>query len=67
VLLNWCAFSGETKSRLAARFAQTCRPGTRFIAIVHPVEGERFRTLSTHTTLFTWGFEKVFVQELTAA
>ncbi len=67
VLLNWCAFSDETKERLTARLLETARPGTRLIAVTHPAQGERFRTISTHTTLFSWGFEKVFVQELSSA
>ncbi|HEY8208608.1 MAG TPA: class I SAM-dependent methyltransferase [Myxococcaceae bacterium] len=64
VLLNWCAFSDETKARVTARVLETARPGTRIIAITHPAEGPRFRTISTHTTLFSWGFEQVFVQEM---
>lgn len=66
VLLNWCAFSDETKSRLTARLLETCKPGTRIIAVTRPVESPRARTISTHTTLFSWGLEKVFVQELSA-
>ncbi|HVE87724.1 MAG TPA: class I SAM-dependent methyltransferase [Myxococcales bacterium] len=66
VLLNWCAFSDETKARVTARLLETCRPGTRFIAVTRAIQGERFRLLSTHTTLFSWGLEKVFIQELSA-
>src|SRR5207237_10896372 len=66
VLLNWCAFSDETKARVTARLLETCRPGTRIIAVTQPVEGARWRTISTHTTLFSWGLERVFVQELLA-
>lgn len=67
VLLNWCAFSDETKVRLTERLLETARPGTRIIAVTRPAEGRRFRTISRHTTLFSWGFERVFVQELTSA
>ena len=65
VLLNWCAFSDETRARVTARLLETCRPGTRLIAVTQAAGGDRFRTLSRHTTLFSWGFEQVFVQELT--
>ena len=64
VLLNWCAFSDETKARVTARLLQTCRPGTRLLAVTHPAEGDRLRTLSRHTTLFSWGLETVTIQEL---
>jgi len=64
VLLNWCAYSEETRRKVTSRLLQTCRPGTRFVAITRPVEGPGVRTLSRHTGLFTWGFERIFVQEL---
>jgi hypothetical protein len=66
VLLNWCAFTPETQVRLTERFKATCRPGTRFIAVTRPVEDPAFQPVSRHLTLFSWGFERVTVQELRA-
>lgn len=66
VLLNWCAFSAEMQAKLTERFKATCRPGTRFIAVSRPVEDPAFHPVSRHLTLFSWGFERVVVQELRA-
>lgn len=62
VFVNWTAFSPTTKQRLAERFRQ-CPPGTRIITVTRPIEGDGFKVRSRHLQLFTWGVERVWIQE----
>jgi SAM-dependent methyltransferase len=63
VFLNWCAFSDETKKRIIERLA-ALPEGTRAIAVTRPIEDPRFRAVSRHRCLFTWGTERAWVHEL---
>ncbi|WP_223642097.1 class I SAM-dependent methyltransferase [Corallococcus sp. EGB] len=62
IFCNWVAFSPETKARLVAHL-RTCAPGTRIITVTRPIQAEGFRGHVHQWMLFTWGFEKVWVQE----
>lgn len=62
VFLNWCAFSDETKRRIATRL-QACRPGTRVVAVTRALEHEDFAVIARRFGLFSWGLEWVYVQE----
>jgi hypothetical protein len=62
IFTNWLALSPETKAKMIERF-RTCRPGTRFITVTHPIEAEGFVRLSRHWRLFTWGVEVVWIHE----
>ena len=59
---NWVALGPETKARLIERL-RTCPPGTRIITVTRPIEAKGFVPLSFHWRLFTWGLEKVWIQE----
>ena len=65
LFLNWCAFSRETQAALTLRF-QALSLGTRFIAIARPLEGINFKLVCTVWGLFSWGVERVWIQELCA-
>ncbi len=62
VFLNWCAFSPETKARVVERLGGLA-PGTRIIAVTQPIEDPKFKTLSRHRVLFTWGTEPAWIHE----
>ncbi|MGE6756740.1 class I SAM-dependent methyltransferase [Corallococcus interemptor] len=62
IFCNWVAFSPETKARLVAHL-RTCAPGTRIITVTRPIQAEGFTGHACHWMLFTWGFEKVWLQE----
>ncbi|WP_235685264.1 class I SAM-dependent methyltransferase [Corallococcus silvisoli] len=62
VFCNWVAFSPETKARLVSHL-RTCSPGTRIITVTRPILAEGFTRQVHHWMLFTWGFEKVWLQE----
>ena len=62
IFCNWVAFSPETKARLVAHL-RTCAPGTRIITVTRPIQAEGFTGHVHQWMLFTWGFEKVWLQE----
>ncbi|RKH59762.1 class I SAM-dependent methyltransferase, partial [Corallococcus aberystwythensis] len=62
IFCNWVAFSPETKARLVAHL-RTCKPGTRIITVTRPIQAEGFTGHGWHWMLFTWGLEKVWLQE----
>ncbi|WP_375756415.1 class I SAM-dependent methyltransferase [Corallococcus exercitus] len=62
IFCNWVAFSPETKARLVAHL-RSCTPGTRIITVTRPIQAEGFTCHTSHWMLFTWGFEKVWLQE----
>ncbi|WP_227026730.1 class I SAM-dependent methyltransferase [Corallococcus soli] len=62
VFTNWVAFSPETKARLVEHL-RTCKPGTRIITVTRPIQAEGFVGQTSRWMLFTWGPEKVWVQE----
>lgn len=63
VYLPWTCLGPQLRQRLVERFRASCRPGTRFLAISQPVEGEDFITLARYQVLFTWGLVPVWLQE----
>ncbi len=62
IFLNWCGFSDATKSRISEQL-RNCRPGTRIIAVTRPVKGKEFVIRAQTLGLFTWGVERVWIQE----
>jgi SAM-dependent methyltransferase len=62
VLLNWCAFSERSRQEITARLGQAA-PGTRLLAVTRPVQPEQWATVARHRGLFTWGTERVWIQE----
>ncbi|WP_244237253.1 class I SAM-dependent methyltransferase [Corallococcus llansteffanensis] len=62
VFTNWVAFTPETKERLITNL-RTCRPGTRIVTVTRPIEAEGFVGHTYRWMLFTWGVEKVWLQE----
>ncbi|QAT82445.1 putative methyltransferase [Corallococcus coralloides] len=62
IFCNWVAFSPETKARLVAHL-RTCAPGTRIITVTRPIQAEGFSGHVCHWMLFTWGLEKVWLQQ----
>jgi hypothetical protein len=63
IFVNWTGLSDATRTRLTERF-EKLRPGTRVIVTSRPVEDARFRLVSYHLLLFTWGLATAYVQEL---
>ncbi|WP_233595237.1 MULTISPECIES: class I SAM-dependent methyltransferase [Corallococcus] len=62
IFTNWVAFTPETKARLVEHL-RTCQPGTRIITVTRPIEAKDFTGHTSRWMLFTWGPEKVWVQE----
>ena len=62
VFTNWAALTPETRARLVERL-RTCAPGTPILTVLHPIEAEGFVRRSSHRMLFTWGLERVWIQE----